>query len=1120
MSEQERAKAPTGGLCSVDGIDHYRIDGVEQMHPFLMTVVSDSDLWMFVSSTGALTAGRVDADHVLFPYETDDKLHQRAGVTGPVTVIARIVDGRRELWRPFASDIASDCTRSIAKSVLGDRVVFEEHNCAWDLRFRSTWAPSSRFGWVRSVEISNGNEQSVELEVLDGFLDVMPAGVDAHTEQTRSNLVDSYKRSETGQWGSLAVYTLESLITDQAEPAESLTATTVWSAGFTGAELDLNSHHVSSMIEGPVPESQQLVTGRSGAYLLRGPITVPSSGASSWQFVADTGLTHAQVLDLSRSVSDLHAVNHVTEDITKGSERLRGLLAGADAFQATADGIADAHHLSNVLFNSMRGGVFPYGNKVPRSDLSDFVHIRNHDVSQRWHTWLDELDSWTPVTDLLHAAQATGDADLIRLVLEYLPLTFSRRHGDPSRPWNKFSIKVQNDDGDELLSYEGNWRDIFQNWEALLRSFPVYHVHVVAKFVNASTIDGHNPYRISRHGIDWEVPDPDDPWSHIGYWGDHQIIYLLRLLEAWESHEPGAIGKWLDRPVFVYADVPYLIADHDAMVANPKNTITFDERRAEAIEQRELKLGSDGRLLVDEYGALMQVGLLEKLLVPALAKLTSFVPEGGIWLNTQRPEWNDANNALAGGGLSMVTLYHLRRYLDFLNSQLADWGHQTVAMTTSVAGWFQDLLEVFERFSLPVQPVDDHARRAMVDALGMAGTEHRRRIRTSTDPSKTGVPVADLRRLLELAITSLERSIQVGRRNDGMYHSYNRLSFPNNETARVHHLGTMLEGQVAVLSSGALNPEEALALTKTLFESDLYRQDQNSFVLYPVVELPPFLHRNIVPSQTASTLLQLVGRDRDSLRSILAADTDGQLRFRPEIINAGVLTTQLERTSLSLAERDAIFESYEQVFHHSSFTGRSGSMYGYEGIGSVYWHMVAKLLLVVQETYFSARTQHAEEDVVRGLAEMYSQIRSGLGFRKGPAEFGAFPTDCYSHTPAHAGAQQPGMTGQVKEEVLTRFGELGMRISDGRISLSPGLLDSAEIIPAEGESDRSGPASFTYCAMPMTLSRGGADEVKVISRHGTQHQRDGLELTAGESKELFERTGEIVRVEWTIGPDW
>ena len=35
-------------------------------------------------------------------------------------------------------------------------------------------------------------------------------------------------------------------------------------------------------------------------------------------------------------------------------------------------------------------------------------------------------------------ARARRDPDLERLAHEYLPLTFSRRHGDPSRPWNRF----------------------------------------------------------------------------------------------------------------------------------------------------------------------------------------------------------------------------------------------------------------------------------------------------------------------------------------------------------------------------------------------------------------------------------------------------------------------------------------------------------------------------------------------------------------------------------------------------------------------------------------------------------------------------------------------------------
>jgi hypothetical protein len=71
-------------------------------------------------------------------------------------------------------------------------------------------------------------------------------------------------------------------------------------------------------------------------------------------------------------------------------------------------------------------------------------------------------------------------------------------------------------------------------------------------------------------------------------------------------------------------------------------------------------------------------------------------------------------------------------------------------------------------------------------------------------------------------------------------------------------------------------------------------------------------------------------------------------------------------------------------------------------------------------------------------------VRDGLGFNKTPEEYGAFPTDPYSHTPGHGGARQPGMTGQVKEEVLSRFGELGLTIQDGAVRFEPKLLRECE----------------------------------------------------------------------------
>ncbi len=102
--------------------------------------------------------------------------------------------------------------------------------------------------------------------------------------------------------------------------------------------------------------------------------------------------------------------------------------------------------------------------------------------------------------------------------------------------------------------------------------------------------------------------------------------------------------------------------------ADPKHSIHFNETLHQQLMERAGLIGGDGKLLAGADGEIVLVSLAEKLLVPLLVKLSNLVPGGGIWLNTQRPEWNDANNALAGWGLSVVTVCYMRRYLVFLDS--------------------------------------------------------------------------------------------------------------------------------------------------------------------------------------------------------------------------------------------------------------------------------------------------------------------------------------------------------------------------------------------------------------------------------------------------------------------
>ena len=145
-------------------------------------------------------------------------------------------------------------------------------------------------------------------------------------------------------------------------------------------------------------------------------------------------------------------------------------------------------------------------------------------------------------------------------------------------------------------------------------------------------------------------------------------------------------------------------------------------------------------------------------------------------------------------------------------------------------------------------------------------------------------------------------------------------------------------------------------------------------------------------------------------------------------------------------EQSLIEEIFEGVFNHRQFTGRSGGMYAYEGLGSIYWHMVSKLLLAALENFRKALEQGSDAVTVGKLADCYFDIRAGIGFNKTPDNYGAFPTDPYSHTPGFAGAKQPGMTGQVKEEVITRLMELGLSVSGGAICFRPFILRKSEFL--------------------------------------------------------------------------
>ena len=233
-----------GQFITINGERFYEIANYDEMQPFFISLASDTDLWMYLSSTGGLTAGRRSPEEALFPYYTDDKITESYEFTGPKTVIKVkgepfLVNGEL-LWKPFSSQQQDVfvLSRKIAKSTVGNQIVFCEENHTLKLRFSYIWAPAGKHGWVRRATLENLGNRATEVSIDDRLQNVLPAGVERKTQNEFSTLVDGYKKTELVPGTSLALFRMEAILVDRAEPSESLTCNTVYGLGLPGAKYD------------------------------------------------------------------------------------------------------------------------------------------------------------------------------------------------------------------------------------------------------------------------------------------------------------------------------------------------------------------------------------------------------------------------------------------------------------------------------------------------------------------------------------------------------------------------------------------------------------------------------------------------------------------------------------------------------------------------------------------------------------------------------------------------------------------------------------------------------------------------------------------------------------------
>lgn len=102
-----------------------------------------------------------------------------------------------------------------------------------------------------------------------------------------------------------------------------------------------------------------------------------------------------------------------------------------------------------------------------------------------------------------------------------------------------------------------------------------------------------------------------------------------------------------------------------------------------------------------------------------------------------------------------------------------------------------------------------------------------------------------------------------------------------------------------------------------------------------------------------------------------------------------------------------------------------------------------------------------------------------------------------------AGVQQPGMTGQVKEDIISRFFELGLHVINGEIHIQTAMLRPEEF--------KDGELRFTYCQTPFVYRLSDTDSIDIEMSDGTI-THCALCITHCLSRHIFARDTQIKQV--------
>ncbi len=558
---------------------------------------------------------------------------------------------------------------------------------------------------VRRVKLSNISGKSIYAEILDGAAKIIPRGISNGQFQEMSNLFKSWTEVRNAK-NRAPIFAIRATTEDSAQVDE-IKGAYFYTCVYNGAAAPF------------ICDAEEI-------------------------FGCDTSLDEPVCFDekgLAGLAADREVVNKVPCAFTPISAELE---AGAEITWTSFLGYTPSEEMLNKELESFRSERFP-GRKLEEAD--ELAEELTADV--RTQTAFPAFDKYIEQCYLDNFLRGGYPVTVSDAVL-YL---YSRKHGDPERDYNFFTI-----DGEYYSQGNGNFRDVCQNRRNDVFFCPGLKDHNIRYFASLIQLDGYNPLEIrpatfsvkegkkeeamavlrdacegfvSESAIEGRfkpgkvfreiercraklLENPGTLMNRLlplcdehmeagaleGYWSDHWD-YLLDLIESYADVYPDKMGELMSSGGYRFYDSDMQVAPRSGTYVYDGGTVCqYDSmiRVNRASEDGFVPGGTNWKKNADN--SLVSVTLAAKLFSLALVKFSTLDSYGmGIEMEGGKPGWNDAMNGLpAMFASSMPETCELLRLLKFLCE--AETGD--IELPLEVAAFYEKIRSLLAKYPVPV----------------------------------------------------------------------------------------------------------------------------------------------------------------------------------------------------------------------------------------------------------------------------------------------------------------------------------------------------------------------------------------------------------------------------------